>query len=172
MFIQYDWNVPAREQLELVVSQMRPDDPWVIRFWLKVGQPVGPRSCRPWTGFVNPVSGYGQYGITRKAICKPTSLYAHRVAWILRNGLIQGGLTVDHDVDHGCIGYVCCETDHMELVTLSENGRRADATRYGFIGDDKVCRHGHVGERARTKSGVPYCRACNRERQRQRRAGQ
>lgn len=168
--MQYDST--KRSQLEVIVAHMEPHDPWIVRFHLKVGSPLGPRGCKPWTGFVNPVSGYGQYGITRKQICKPTSLYAHRVAWILGNGPILDGLTVDHDVDHGCIGYVCCETAHMELVTLSENARRACATRYGVIGDDEICRHGHVGERARTTTGVAYCRACNRERQRVRRAGQ
>ena len=168
VFMQY--GLTNRAQLEAVVACMTPDDLWVMRFRLKIGSPLGPRGCKPWTGFINPVSGYGQYGITRKTICKPTSLYSHRVAWILDLGPIPDGLTVDHDVDHGCTGYACCETAHMELITLSENGRRANATRWnGDIGDDTRCRHGHIGERARTKSGVIYCRGCNRERQRERR---
>lgn len=161
--MQYDGTVNNRSQLEALVAAMSRDHKWVVRFHQRVGPGTGPRNCRLWTGFVNKRSGYGQYSITRTAICKPTSLYVHRVAWILEHGIIPDGMTIDHDVDNGCAGYTCCVPDHMELVTLAENGRRACATRWGAIGDQDVCRRGHRGERKRSSTGAWYCLACGRE---------
>jgi hypothetical protein len=45
---------------------------------------------------------------------------AHRVAYRLTVGEIPDGLTVDHL----CRNRMCVNPDHMELVTLAENGRR------------------------------------------------
>lgn len=112
---------------------------------------------------MNPVSHYGQ--ITKRWSGNITNFYAHRLAWERAHGPIRDGLTVDH---RECSNRLCCNPAHLELVTLAENGRRGDITRWGTIGDENVCRHGHRGERVQTSKGVWYCRACNRERDRKR----
>jgi hypothetical protein len=115
---------------------------------------------------INPTSGYGQLAHTVGGL--HVNLYAHRLAWILAHGIIPDDLTVDH-VRERCKSKLCCNAGHMELDTLEENGRRGTAARWGTIGDNEKCRHGHVGERARDRSGFPYCRACNRLNQERRR---
>ena len=131
--------------------------PWVVPFLsrLTIGHPEG---CVLWVGSVNPDTGYGQ--LSQKVNGKPTVLYAHRMAWELFCGPIPQGLTVDHL----CLNRLCCNTDHMEIVSLSENSRRGCVTRWGEIGAGDTCRHGHVGEYQRTSKGAFYCRACERAR--------
>jgi hypothetical protein len=124
----------------------------------------GPHECWPWRGSVNPVSGYGQ--VSWREVGGRKGTVAHRLAWILERGPIPPSYTIDHR----CENRLCCNPGHMLLATRAENGRRGAAKRWGTIGDVYVCRHGHVGERAVSASGGPYCRACNREAQRARRA--
>lgn len=73
--------------------------------------------CLIWPGAAD--RGYGRVWVDGQA--KRT----HRVVWELKNGPIPAGLTIDHL----CRIRACCNTEHMELVTLGENARRAHPHR-------------------------------------------
>jgi hypothetical protein len=89
--------------------------------------------------------------------------YAHRSAWVLTNGPIPEGMTIDHrchsesDCRAGrdCPHRRCIEPAHLRLLTLEEN---LESRRYCVRSH---CPKGHefavVG---RTKQGL--CRACGR----------
>lgn len=47
---------------------------------------------------------------------------AHYIAWVLANGPVPVGLTLDHL----CRNRPCCEVTHLEPVTMSENVRRGN----------------------------------------------
>lgn len=111
--------------------------------------------CILWTGYTTP----GGYGYTGRN-------YAHRLAWEAVHGPIPDGLVVDHT----CKIRACVNVEHLRLITKAENDRQRWAD-HGGIGDERHCRHGHEGERRRTRRGTWYCRACNREAQRRRRYG-
>lgn len=83
-------------------------------------------ACILWTGAVQS-SGYGSVTDGQGG-----TMLAHRKAWSEKHGTIPGELTVDHL----CRTKLCINTDHMELVTRSENSRRGDAAR-------THCKHGH-----------------------------
>lgn len=59
--------------------------------------------------------GYGRIKVAGR------SLWVHRVAYeVLKERRIPVGLTVDHT----CFNKLCINPDHLEAVTLEENGRR------------------------------------------------
>ena len=72
-----------------------------------------------WGG--KPSSGL-RYGRKRR---KGVWYYAHRLYYEDRHGPIPDGMTVDHL----CFNRLCVNPGHMELVTLSENARRANVRR-------------------------------------------
>lgn len=114
--------------------------------------------CILWHGKPNQ-SGYGrvQVKIDNKWITK----YVHRVKWEEANGPIPEGLTVDHL----CFVPLCINTEHMELVTLSENLRRKNAAI-------THCPQGHeynAENTHRRPNGSRSCRVCNKLRMRARR---
>jgi hypothetical protein len=69
--------------------------------------------CWPWTGGINPVSGYGQ---TERESCGGKTRRAHRHAYTLANG-DPGEMNVLHrcDVRH------CCNPGHLFLGTAYDN---------------------------------------------------
>lgn len=83
--------------------------------------------CWVWTGAKNS-KGYGSVA----AGVKNRSMLAHRRAYEVFHGPIPVGLTVDHL----CRNTLCQNVAHMELVTASENSRRANAAR-------THCKRGH-----------------------------
>jgi hypothetical protein len=97
--------------------------PWAKAFLAKVLLDDD-EECWLWTGSVNHTTGYGQ--LSWRINKKHKALYAHRCAWELWQGSIAKGLTVDHL----CFNKLCCNPLHMELVTLSENGRRGAVKRW------------------------------------------
>jgi hypothetical protein len=155
----------TQTQIAEMIYATLPASPWIPAFWQRVQQHE-PDDCWPWSGTINPVSGYGTLSRTVGGL--GVTIYVHRIAWTLTHGLIPDGLTVDH-VAARCGLRICCNPAHMELVTLAENGRRGNLTRWGTVGDAWQCRHGHTGERVLDRSGRPYCRACNRQKQARRR---
>lgn len=127
----------------------------------RLGRPIiGP--CWIFTGAVNQY-GYGVITISRQI---GTAL-AHRVAYESWRGPITNTL------DHLCRVHACCNPDHLEDVTLVENGRRGD--RSSPNSKKTRCPKGHpydetntrlqrfrTGRRAGTVGRA--CRECGKER--------
>lgn len=80
-------------------------------FWAKVDH-GDPAVCWPWKGAKLP-KGYGLFGIGKG--CR--SSLAHRVAYIIGNGLIPRGLIVRHS----CHNPSCCNPNHLICGTYAEN---------------------------------------------------
>ena len=89
------------------------------------------------------------------------SLAAHRWAYEQAKGPIPEGL----EIDHLCRNRACVNPDHLEAVTHAENNRRAAAAR-------TTCRQGHewTPENTYVWNGTRFCRACNRDLQRRKKA--
>lgn len=84
----------------------------------------------------------------------------HRVAWELEKGSVPNGM----DLDHLCRNRKCCNPDHLEPVTRSENLRRSP------LMDRKSalthCKRGHEFTTENTiirKNGWRACRICMRQ---------
>lgn len=72
--------------------------------------------CLNWTGAVSGNGiGYGHFGLDRR-----THL-AHRIAWVIANGVIPEGV----EPDHLCRNSLCVEVTHLELATARVNLWRA-----------------------------------------------
>ena len=78
---------------------------------LRAGYEVTESGCWEWRRHIHKRSGYGQIGVDKKV------RYVHRVAWEIHRGPIPDGL----DLDHLCRVRHCCNPDHLEPVTRSEN---------------------------------------------------
>ena len=127
------------------------DAAYVERFWSRVVKDDG---CWEWTGTHLP-TGYGTFG----------KAYTHRFAYELEVGSIPEG----YDIDHLCRNRGCCNPAHLEAVTHYENTRRAWALM-------THCRRGHPFDEENTHWEVNRlgnlarrCRACSRDRARERR---
>jgi hypothetical protein len=117
-------------------------DKQIARFWKRVDI-QGENECWNWTGCatkkVNRSEGLGYsstggYGMLRYAPEPKTvkTVYAHRVAYELTLGGVPQGMTIDHL----CRNKLCCNPQHMEIVTRSENSRRQ------AVKQDRVCKMG------------------------------
>lgn len=84
-----------------------------------------------------------------------TVLLAHRVAWVLTNGAIPDGLTIDHL----CRVRRCVNPGHLRLLTNVENARlNGNAMK-------THCKRGHeftAENTRRNDKGHRWCRACQR----------
>ena len=94
---------------------------WQERLWSKVAPP-NEDGCWLWTGplFDGYGSFYGAWDVDTSRKGGP-----HRWAYIATHGSIPRGL----HIDHLCNVRSCCNPDHLEPVTASENMRRAHARR-------------------------------------------
>ncbi|MFB8182628.1 HNH endonuclease signature motif containing protein [Streptomyces sp. NPDC055966] len=107
-------------------------EPRERRFWAKVDKDgpipeqrpdLGP--CWVWTGYINSVTGYGNFG-GRKA---GTQL-VHRIAYQYLVGPIPAG----KHLDHLCRRRECLRPSHLEPVTPRENIRRGDQGAFwGYV---------------------------------------
>lgn len=126
---------------------MRKTIPAIVRFDAKVDKSGGPDACWPWTAAKTP-SGYGVFSESAQR----RAVRAHRWAWAYHNSEIPGGMTIDHL----CSTRDCQNTRHMEVVTPSENSKRAN-------GGKPYCPKGHsyevVGYTYRN-AGTRWCNAC------------
>lgn len=119
------------------------------RFWNQVDQSG---NCWIWTGHEN-----GRYGRFNP---RDTHVYAHRYSYELAGGSIPDGMTIDHL----CRNTLCVRPEHLEVVTLAENIRRAAAARIPKP-PKTVCPRGHAKER--DSKGRWWCRECDRVRARE-----
>jgi hypothetical protein len=137
------------------------------RFWSKV-QRGAADECWPWTG-ARCKNGYGNFRVGSLKDASRRTALAHRVAYELEYGFTTENIGLD--VDHLCRNRLCVNPQHLELVTRRENLRRGE-TLVGSEMDRDRCIHGHVFDVANTyvdRQGQRHCRACGRERARQRR---
>jgi hypothetical protein len=111
--------------------------------------------CWIWAGYCTP-EGYGHV----KWLGRTEGI--HRVVYMLLEGPIPDGLTLDHVKARGCVFSACCWPAHLEPVTPSENGRRLTVNCYR---DRDRCDNGHEYTAANTYMwhGWRQCRACKRD---------
>lgn len=122
------------------------------RFWSKVDK-RGPLDCWPWLASKNH-KGYGRFNLRHDF-----HTGAHRVAYVLANGSISGGLVVDHV----CRKRDCCNPSHLRAITSAENvligvGITAVNARKQFC----IVGHELAGENLVWKGGSRQCRMCRR----------
>lgn len=144
-------------------SVMRTTD----RFWAKVDKhgPVPKHrpdlgSCWLWTASTKG-AGYGQFWNGNQLVS--AHVWAYEQAY--------GPIPDDLETDHLCRVRTCVNAAHMELVTHRVNILRAD-TLMARESARTHCPQGHEYTIDNTKvyKGMRYCRACDRDRARQRRA--
>lgn len=120
-------------------------------FWDKVHHEPN-TGCWLWVGHTNP-KGYGQHSFNGCSV----PAYRHSLA-------IEGrGIPKGMQVDHLCRTPRCVNPDHLEVVTASENTRRA--REYAMRNDDNRCKHGHRFDYTRILADGRrrrVCRTCNR----------
>lgn len=116
--------------------------------------------CWNWTRGVNKL-GYAYMKEKGKMVA------IHRRSFELFRGPIPEGLVLDHL----CRNPSCCNPDHLDPVTNSENRRR------GVFADAKACKHGHEYTPENTTIQIDkrghkskLCRICRAERFRKYRA--
>lgn len=112
--------------------------------------------CHVWLGAIQ-TNGYGSVTDGHGG-----TILAHRAAWEAEHGPIPDGLTVDHL----CFNRRCVNTEHMELVSASENRARAARMK-------RYCPRGHEytpENTSRNGAGHRYCRECANAAQRAKRA--
>lgn len=108
--------------------------------------------CLEWQGYRN--KGYGYIG--NKA--------TYRVMYEAHKGPIP----LSMDIDHLCRNRCCCNPDHLEVVTKSENSRRMNK-----VLAKPHCIRGHSWRAETTyvgKDGKRYCMTCRNIRAQARRA--
>lgn len=52
------------------------------------------------------------------------SHWVHRIAYTIFKGDIPEGMTVDHNHEVGCRSRACCNPEHLEIMTQSENTKK------------------------------------------------
>lgn len=125
----------------------------------------GSDECWPWTGWH--ASGYPVIDVSRPRRRKRG---AHVVVYELLVGPVPDGL----ELDHLCRNIGCVNPAHLEPVTHAENVRRGHAGRVNATRQQAKthCPAGHPYDAANTAIGTRgerKCRACHRERARERR---
>lgn len=111
--------------------------------------------CWLWSGD-SVKGGYGRIGNNGR------KWLAHRLSYIIFNGKIPNGLTVDHK----CVQPNCINPQHLEAVTMKENTLRGNS--FAIKNKNKThCPRGHEYNTENTylhKDGRRECRTCIRKR--------
>lgn len=109
-------------------------DPRKRNFWLQVNKdgPIPPDRpdlgpCWEWTGYIQPKTGYGQFGV------RSGTRLAHRVAYQFLVGPIPAGM----HLDHLCRNRRCVNAaGHLDPVPPRENLRRGiQGAFWGYVPD-------------------------------------
>lgn len=133
---------------------------------------AGPNGCLLYAGTLTRM-GYGLISV------EGAQKLAHRAIYELVIGPIPEGLFIDHTChnrDQSCMGGPAClhrrcvNVDHLEPVSGAENTRRGKS--WAINGAKTHCPAGHPYDEQNTHvyDGRRYCRACNRQIPRRRRA--
>lgn len=111
-------------------------------------------ACWLFTGCLNS-SGYGCVSAGRRG----STVLAHRLAVIARDGFIPDGMTVDHL----CRERTCVNPDHLDVVPLRVNVLRSARNT------SVTCPAGHPHDyRMRNGRLAKFCRECENEARRKR----
>lgn len=111
--------------------------------------------CWEWQGATTP-NGYGKH------LKRPGAKHemTHRIMWEHHNDqIVPEGMQLDHI----CRNRKCCNPEHLEPVTPSENTKRQDH----FNRNRTHCPKGHEYTEENTRispNGKRVCRACDRQR--------
>lgn len=123
----------------------------LARFMRKISQ--NPETgCWEWQGETNR-NGYGLHRVNPGERPRVT----HRIAYEHFRDTIPEGL----QADHLCRNRICCNPDHMEIVTNAVNTDRQDHANRRKT----HCPKGHEYTEANTRidvNGKRYCRACRK----------
>lgn len=115
--------------------------------------------CLEWTGYLNPVSGYGQLTWTANG---ERTWTAHRLAWLISGHSFTPGM----ELDHICRNRTCANPDHLAEVTHRENMARGNV-RWAIVERTGKCKRGHPWVEGnlyqRPDTGKFMCRTCKRE---------
>lgn len=93
---------------------------------------------------------------------------AHRLAWVQVNGHIPAGMKVLHRCDNPA----CVNVEHLFLGSNKDNSQDMVAKGRHHNQKKTHCKQGHEYDEKNTrvtKDGKRYCRACDRERDAERR---
>lgn len=157
MKTRYDTCVCGARKMERSAKCLACYKRWPERFWRRVEKT---ETCWLWTGRL--AEGYGITSYQGR------NQRAHRVSWIMANGPIPEGLTIDHL----CRVRNCVNPAHMEPVPNTENVRRGNGL---FVSNARKthCKHGHEFSSENTRhapNGSRVCIRCSKDNSRRHRA--
>lgn len=128
-------------------------DLWERSVLPRLDRRPGPLATECWifTGCLQS-RGYGCVAAGRKG----KTVLVHRLAIAVRDGALT-----DLPIDHLCMVRACCNPDHLDVVTTSENNRRSRTARGYCIGGQCGAGHPLTAETTyQSRRGRLVCRAC------------
>lgn len=128
----------------------------ILHFLTKIF--LNENGCWVWQG--NQCGGYGIYWPKSGQKLK-ASYRAHRFSWELAKGDIPWG----YHLHHKCRNRLCCNPDHLEVLTPEDHGEEESRSRQKHT----HCSRGHEftpNNTAISKRGKRICKACTNENRR------
>jgi len=142
------------------------------RFWEKVGPHTNSKVCWLWLGASSignhSKQRYGHFRIGADVVS------AHRLSYEMHYHVtIPTGMTIDHVRARGCTSTLCVNPYHLEVVTGKVNTLRGDGPSAKHA-KKTHCPQGHPYNKENTREsyGSRWCRVCDRERHRLKKAAQ